>query len=382
MSTPNTLLVSASLPPTLLGSTSIVTGLAREFSREEMTLVGQLAPGPPENDWPDDPSLPVVAYVHRQWPFKFKRTFRLFCIPVIFLRMLKVIRKTQCDQILAVYPDELFLFLSWLLAQVTGKRLFSYFHNTYLENKTGIKRLFARWLQPCIFRNSEVVFVMSDGMKRRWDALYPDTEFRTLVHTSADLPVPKTFEQPISNSFRIGFMGNINDSNRDALSRLQGVLEAFPQSSATTFSGASITTLRSVGLDLPNVTHTRVAQDQVVNALSKFDLLFLPHGFQGGLSPIEYETIFPTRTVPYLLSGVPIIAHTPENAFLTHWLSDHDCAEVVSEPSVEAICEAVKRLQQDRKRCQLLVANAQSAAKQFDAASVSSSLRNVLSGNR
>ena len=118
------------------------------------------------------------------------------------------------------------------------------------------------------------------------------------------------------------------------------------------------------------MTHTKVGFDEVVDALKQHDLLFLPHGFEGGFNEIEYETIFPTRTIPYLLAGVPIVAHSPPNAFLTKWLRRHDCAEIVDTKKTEDLVGMVKRLISSPQRQSEIASNALVAAEQFQIASV------------
>ena len=50
----------------------------------------------------------------------------------------------------------------------------------------------------------------------------------------------------------------------------------------------------------------------------------------------EFRTIFPTKTIEYLISGRPILAHSPADAFLTKFLVENDCALVVDRPDVDA----------------------------------------------
>ena len=64
---------------------------------------------------------------------------------------------------------------------------------------------------------------------------------------------------------------------------------------------------------------------------------FTPHGFAGPLVPEEYLTIFPTKTIDYLLSQRPILAHMPADSFIAEFYRRHDCALVVDEPAVERL---------------------------------------------
>jgi hypothetical protein len=122
----------------------------------------------------------------------------------------------------------------------------------------------------------------------------------------------------------------------------------------------------------------QVPYDLVIGALRQHDVLLLPHGFDGGYSEAEYATIFPTRTISYVVAGIPILAHSPPHAFLTQWLKENDCAEVVDEKSTMRISLALDRLIADEARRAQLVQNGYVAAQQFRAAAVTQILRHEL----
>ena len=62
-----------------------------------------------------------------------------------------------------------------------------------------------------------------------------------------------------------------------------------------------------------------ISRDEVLARLGQADVLFLPHGLTGSWAAEEYRTIFPTKTIEYLISGRPILAHTPPDRFLTRF---------------------------------------------------------------
>lgn len=375
-----TLVVSFSLPPALVGSSSIIANLAKGFSADEMVLAGELWPGPENNHWNDENgTLPSVHFIHKQWPWKFKKLIRLLLFPIILWRLCKLFKKTDCQQVLAIFPNEIYTCMALFVAKWYRVPFYSYFHNTYLDNRTGFKKRFAQWLQPKVFDRSRIVFVMSDGMKVVMEKEYPDVRFMSLVHSFCEEVNSSSEYKPIPDrSLRIAFMGSLNSSNFDAFSRLKQVLDHFPECHLTTYSRSGKTEFAEFGATGPNVEHTSVEFDQVVDSLKKHDLLFLPHGFEGGFKPIEYETIFPTRTIPYLLAGVPILAHSPPNAFLTRWLKTYDCAEVVESKEKGELTKAVIRLIDSKSRQKTIVDNAKKAVEQFHISNVATLLRTTI----
>jgi len=92
----------------------------------------------------------------------------------------------------------------------------------------------------------------------------------------------------------------------------------------------------------------------------------------------EIKTIFPTKTIEYLISGRPILAHLPADCFLAEFLRSHDCALIVDEPSLEALKRALAILRQDEALRSKLVCNAMQAAKQFEAHEVARQMRDTI----
>ncbi len=372
-----TLLVSWGLPPALNGSSNIVANLAQQFSADEMVLAGEWSSGSDNEKWqPDDG--PKIYYLHSRWPYRYRRVVRLFFFPLVLWRMWRAFRNERCEQILAIFPDEYYLFAALLVSKITGATFFSYFHNTYLENRFGWQRPFAKWLQREVFKISPIVFVMSDGMKECLERVYPSVRYESLVHsfngTVDEIPAVRKN----GNSLIVAYMGNLVKSNREAMTRIPNFIEKIPDCSFTVVSSMPESKYAELGICGARVSFLRVGNNSLLETLRENDFLFLPHGFTGGLSDIEYQTIFPTRTIPYLLSGVPIIAHSPKDCFLTRWLRKYDCAEIVDEPSADALVACVERLRQDSARRYELATNALEAVKQFQAANVARQLRDWL----
>jgi glycosyltransferase involved in cell wall biosynthesis len=378
-----TLLVSWGLPPLVAGSAVIVTNLARQFSPDEMILAGERPAQPPGE--PDE-SLPHrTYYLMREWTWprrgrRFVHWIRWAWLPLAAWRLARIIRKEHCTAVLAVFPNEFYLAAAYIAASWTNTKLFPYFHNTYLENRRGASARFARWLQPRVFSAAETVFVMSDGMKRFYEPLYPETRFVPLVHSFNEPLDESPSSSDVHAPLRLAFVGNLNDSNIDAMKRMAELANRRSDCTLTIYSGTSKWFFEKVGIALDRFTFTQLPYDEITAALKQHDILLLPHGFEGGLSESEYRTIFPTRTLSCLLSGRPILAHSPPEAFLTQWIRQHDCAEIVDEPSTVKLEKALDQLVCDASRRRQLAQNALNAARQFRAPVVARRLREYLFG--
>lgn len=376
-----TLFVSWALPPQVSGSAVIMANLALQFSTEELVLAAELPSGPRPRREEELPH--PLHYIMREWSWprrgrRFVHWIRWLWLPLVVWRLVRIIRRENCANVVGVFPNEFYLSAAYFAARITKTRFFPYFHNTYLENRFGRARLFAQWLQPRVFASAETVFVMSEGMRTYLAPRYPDVEFVPLVHSfneSLDpAPAPGELHRPV----RLAFVGNLNDSNIDAMRRFTELANRREDCVVTIYSGTPVWFFEKVGIRGPRFHYTRVPYDQITAAIREQDILLLPHGFEGGLGEAEYRTIFPTRTLTYLLGGRPILAHSPPHAFLTDWLRDHECAEIIDQPSTNLLEAGLDRLLSDVSRRRRLVEAAFAAAGQFSARSVAALLRQHL----
>lgn len=375
---PKTLLLSRSAPPAPTGSAVIVGNLARQFSPEEMVVLGAYYPGTPAVPWQDDWATLKYATVHPPDGWRGARWIRLAQFPWLLLRTLSTLIAGRCKAILIVYPDEIFLFAAYLIARLTRTPLFAHFHNTYLENRGHSP--FARWLQGRVFEMARHVFVMSEGMSRLFEQNYPDLPCSPLVHSFNEV-LPQENDvalPPLHQPLRLVIFGNFSASNADAAGRLAQLVHATPDVHLTLFSGTNPSYLKRLGFTGERITLETVTRDVLLERLSEADLVLLPHGFTGRIADEEIATIFPTRTIEALISQRPILAHAPRNCFLAEFLVSHDCALLVDEPEVEALTQALHLLRTDPELREHLVTQALRAARQFHASTVGSELRWVI----
>lgn len=365
------LLVAWGMPPGLSGSATVTNGLASQFSGDELFCVGEASHRDPK----EDADRSQFAYLHRRMGVRGENKIRWLFLPWILLQLCLLQRRKKFDAIIAVYPNDFFLLCGLLLSLLFRKQFYSYFHNTYLEEKRGMNWLFAKFLQPRVFARSELVFTMSQGMADYYQSTYSDIRFEPLVHTTAH-PIPETLPaDQINDPLSVGFLGNINRSNSDAFTRFLKAIEN-QDIELTIYSRITEENLKRFGIDLDQLRIGSAPFGTEIACLQKHDILFLPHGLCGeSMSEVEYQTIFPTKTISYLLAGRPIFSHCPRNSFLRKWLSDWQCAEIVDEPNLDLIRAALEGLRNSPVRRQQLVANGLKAVNTFEAKNVCDQLR-------
>jgi glycosyltransferase involved in cell wall biosynthesis len=372
------LFFSWSVPPATSGSGIIVGNLAKQFGAEEMIVVGERPQGRPPVAW--RPEWPAIHYVCSEWPETRRgvRWRRRLQLPWMLGRTLRLARQNGCDKVLAVFPKEEHLLIAYLVAMRTGAALYPYFHNTYVENRSGAALRFGCWLQDRVFARSRHVFVMSRGMEELYRGRYPGLRCSALPHSFND-PLPERAQVPPPGSpLRLVISGSINESCRDAAVRAGAAIASVPDARLTILSGTPRAQLERLGMLGPGVEHGIVSRDALLARLREADIAVLPHGFRGGVSEAEYATIFPTKTIEYLICGRPILAHTPPDCFLTRFLREQDCALVVDQPESAAVVSGIERLRRDEGLRERLVRNALRAAEAFQAPRVAAAFREVL----
>lgn len=379
------LLVSASILPQSGGSSVIVENLARNFSRDQMVVLG--AKGAFTSSQVNRNSEgPEFYYFFSELSFmgrgaRFFDWFRHWRLAPLIKRIRNVIKEREITHVIGVYPNPFYCLAAARAAKEHGIPFSAYFHNTYVEN-TAISDPSAAGYQEEIFENAKDIFVMSNGMKDFYERKYGLNKFVPLVHTFNQYPDQSTYtglpgvEKEV---YSLVAIGNFNESNLEATRRLIAAIKNNPKYRLSIYTHVPKLLLQNRGMDMNQVIYKgAVHPDQMHTELQEFDICILTHGFKGGYGEIEYETIFPTRTIPLLLSGKPILVHSPKKSFLNRFIADHQCAELIDMPKANQIVDGLDRIISDKIYQQTLVNNAMKAAGKFYGATVADKLIEVL----
>lgn len=376
------LLVSWTLHPWPTGSSIIVNNVASQFSKNEMVLFGEKYNIQTNLKWSEN--YPKIYYVNPNINIRKRGQTHLRWLNIfkVINSIVDIAKTEKVTSILCVFPDDFYLFASYIASKRLKIPIITWFHNTYLDNYSGYRKVFAKWFQPLIFKSAEKVFVMSDGMLKFYKDKYPDYNFETLVH---GFPLPKIdhvqYESSnhYPNKVKFLFTGSLNESCRDATVRLINVILANPSFEVHVYTGNPKSDFEKFGLNGSNfIYHGFVPLEKLYDKLSSFDVMLLPHGFLGDRTDIEFKTIFPTRTIPLLISGKPILAHTPKGVFLTEFLEKNDCAFIVDEPDESLIVAKINQIIENSEEVKLKVKNAFITSKIFDLKKVSNQLKDAL----
>lgn len=377
---PKLLVVSWGVYPTPTGSTITLNGLVKAFSPQEMVLFGENLYGGDTAGWDDERPRIVYTKPSVRLYTKGSKYFRWIGIERTINEIVGLAQKESCTAILCLFPDEYYLYAAYAATKKLNIPLFTWFHNTYLDNRTGVLGVLARWLQPLVFAHASMNFTMSDGMQRFFEQKYPNVRFQVLRHCF-DIPIAAKLAVLDNTIIKFAYTGSLNESCADAALRLCKYLITQPNYELHILGGkATINAFETAGIyAAPNVIfHGFVPDIDFISILQTCHIVLLPHGFEGDRAQAEFETIFPTRTVPLLYCGRPILAHSPKGVFLTDFLRQYDCGEVVTSKSRADIQAAIDRLLSDAAYCQKLVDNAKKTALLFDKNIIAQQLLNAI----
>jgi len=367
------LIISWGVFPDQNGSSVIIHNLAR-ILKDKIVVVGELPDTVMEWDEIDYPLFHIDSNVlntkvglrYHKW-LSFFKSFR---------KLNSIIREYKCIKIIAIFPDEYYLSLGYVLAKYNGIELYPWLHNTYIENRSGIFKLYAKLLQPRIFKYATKIFCISDGLTEYYKSKYRGLVFNTLRHAFQFNNKEANFINKDSKGLvKFAYSGSLNESCREASIRICKVISQKENCKLVVFGKRNVDCLIESGILSDSIQcYDFLEKDVFEQKLRICDFMILAHGFKGKLSDVEYDTIFPTRTVPLLNSGKPIIVHAHSSSFLTTWMRSNKCGYLICTEDTDEISKSIDRLIFNFDLQSLLIDNAKICSLLFDAKIIANEL--------
>ena len=310
---------------------------------------------------------------------RFFRWQRWFLLLLLVNKIIALAKKEKCNSIMCFFPDEFHLIAATLAAKKLSIPIYPYFHNLYYENKYGFSAFIAKLLQKNLFAQAPWVYLISDGLLNELSPLYPKIDFRILTHATIIDEIRRNHDKSVKQKIQVTFLGHINNSNIDAMSFLLNTLEHREDVIINLITATSKHVLRKAKLLKNNVIiQSNCSDEEVIQKLRISNLLLLPHGFTGGLSNAEYRSMFPTKTIQYLLSGSPILALLPHNCYLQNFLSKNQCAFCVTNKNEYEIFSILSHVRNNSNEIERITNNARKAVQIFSENEVLKKLKNQI----
>lgn len=367
--------------PDYSATSFILNSLLAELDQDEFRLVTQRYPESFNNKLNDSSDHPVPIYLQNS-P-KLNRVTRKLNLHLNIARIPSLARKIEaqgrafgCQQVLGIYPNITFLGAAALAAHRLKVPFYIWLHNTMraMPHFRFYDHLLR--LERSIFRKARCIYTMSDSMRDFYQQEYPDMHVETLAHPfhlTTPTPPPAFENRPL----RLLFTGGINESNRDALSRM---LDAFGNQPEHYQIHISSSLPRDVFKqkygEFSNLVYHGFVDNAALKKLEQTaDVLLLPHGLEGQLPAIEYQTIFPTKTIAYMMANRVILAHVTPNSNIDDYLRTRQLAVIENSKNPHAIREALRQALSEPETINRLLNNCQLTVKDFDAVEIARRFR-------
>ena len=116
-------------------------------------------------------------------------------------KIIKLIKQKNITHVVGVYPDLDFIELARSASNIANVKFYSYLHDTIYEGlkHTSYKKL-SKNIQSKVFKTSQKVFVISDGMRDLFDQKY-NIKAITLPHSFSENMIEKFMIKILKNQF-------------------------------------------------------------------------------------------------------------------------------------------------------------------------------------
>lgn len=355
------LMVTSGFPPGRGGSAALLYELLRHFPEKSLVVLHQAG-----SSMPDARSLPfdtrqISIFGSPKWTDRIIRHTPWIIGRLMEFYAIRMAQQYRVHAVYAHYPDALSVVAAWKAARRLKLPLVVYFDILWEEATEGyVNRLAKRYEHRIVndaIRRFAITEFAADHLQRKhgvpWEVI-PHTLDASQIADRASTVA--TSDRPI-----IHFAGTIyRKMNLDSLQRL---IEAQPR--CRTRPVLDLCTAYRFPASSPDIRYRFLSRNSLVEAQRQASLLFLPQAFQSS-HPVMIRNNLPTKITEYLLSGTPILVHSPRDSYLS-WLAKREgFGYVVDEPDTEQLALAIDRVLTDQALREELVTQARRFATSRD----------------
>tara|TARA_Y100000996_G_scaffold396496_1_gene362647 strand:+ start:14981 stop:16108 length:1128 start_codon:yes stop_codon:yes gene_type:complete len=326
------LCISCHVPPSTGGTGTVISNLRSSFEDHELIIFG-------EKNIEISSKTEVSSGIYYfnsdfKWNFKgkrFLRWIRWFSFPLMLFKLYQIQKKEKFDSILTLYPDDLYLSASLILSYISNIKLFTWFHNTYADQKDGFNKIFANTLEKAVISRSIKIFGISEAVTKHFKSKYKSKSVSTVRHPFKipDLKKNKASTHGEKKLFLIN--GSINSSCIEAYKSLFSMISKMDDIELHVYTGTAEWVCKKNNLLSKNIIYKGFIQGSFTDIAARYDGAFLAHSSYGALPKVEYKTIFPTRFVDLVINQIPTIAYVPKDTYIHDFISKYNCAYLCQE---------------------------------------------------
>ena len=368
------LFVSTFYPPNNTGASVVMSNLIKELDQKTVYGVVTWA-----NSFKDKDEIINGKIVHKLFNFQHLFNPRLWFFVRRFTfnfekrKVIKIIKTEKITHVIGVYPDLDFLEISRSASEVCGVKFYPYLHDTLAEGLSHKRyKNIAKVVQQNIFKTSHKIFVMSDGMKDLYKDKY-DVETTPVLHSFSENVEEKDLNNDTVEK-SIFWGGAIYAINKETVKRVHSACKNLDYT--LTLSAANTPEkLANLGFENKNIKILPfLTREDYITTIGNQRALLLSIDWpdESAVHKDELGTIFPTKTIEYLISGRPILVHCPEEYFLARFFKKYQCGIVLTERDPKKIKEHIETVLNDEEKLKVMVENAYKTSKRFHISSVKS----------
>ncbi len=278
----------------------------------------------------------------------------------------RIIKNNNITHVVGVYPDLKFLELANFVSKTDDVKFIPYLHDTVVEglSHTRFKKI-SKTIQKDVFKESSKILVMSEGMKKLYSQKYGINTIPIVHSFSEEIEVKKINKDKINESLFWG--GSIYSINKECLKRIEeSCLNLNLQ--LTLSAACTKKKLNRMGFKMKNISILPFLsrKDYIKNIeVQKALVLAIDWPDESPVHEDELRTIFPTKTIEYLISGRPIIVHCPANYFLSEFFKKNGCGIVINDRCIDKMCDQIDLAFSKNDNIEEMILNAYNTAKMF-----------------
>ncbi|MEN3325778.1 MAG: hypothetical protein V7638_585 [Acidobacteriota bacterium] len=393
-------LISHNVPPTGTGQALVIYRMLRDLDPEQYCLIS-----PEQHDGTKPANGPTqrlpCRYYHLPPAFSFSRGYRWgirslresintqITVVDYRCRIADIVRREQCEAIVACTGDVTLLPAGYLASRATGVPFYAYIfdHYSYREWADPVSAFWARRFEPFITKGATGVIapneILRDDLRERFGVE------ATVIHNSFDISPYETNEtvaadtRKVSDEVNIVYTGAVYEAHYGAFRNLMAAIQKLDHLRLRVhlYTNQSEETLHRENVRGPIVLHGQQAMTDMPRVQMNADILFLALAFDSPY-PDLVRTSATTKLGEYLASRRPVLVHAPRDSFISWYFRKHECGVVVDEDDPARLAEGIELILSDAQLCQRLIANAQERARtDFDIAASRAAFFRVLGLN-
>lgn len=312
-----------------------------------------------------------------------KKILYFITSPFLFIRSLRSNLKrldivfenptNRIQQILVISDEGYSYLLGFAISRKHNIAFSLYIFDLWRENRFPLfYRIIALFFCRRIYQKASYIFTAGEGIFSYLKEHYPDLSHKIVnVNNSIDYTTSQRILHPhVSKSkvFKILFIGNIYWPRLDTILNFIQAIQGDKTIEFHIFSYRSFRKLEMLGIKGSNIIlHQAIPNNEILNRVKEFDLLYLPVSFRFKQN-IVLKTAFPGKLVEYLVSGVPILIHSPSEAFIYQYALRNNFAFVLDSNSINEIKDYLDYIQKNYYLAETKIKNALRITKKYHSA--------------